>query len=124
MKTIIHSCALVKDGVLRKFECKDDLHSFYSVLGCSSIEIPTRYIGGKPYALMCDEEAWLKDPLPLLSASCLDAREVLLGSILIFNVADKEGNLRGLNDDDYERLGKSFSHGLLSYSVDPKTKTS
>ena len=84
---------------------EDKLNVWYTLLNCDCIDIITRKIGDKYYDIVCDDEALLKsEPLP--RAVCRNAREVLFGNIFICGLADDEGNLTSLGDDDVEKLAR------------------
>ena len=85
------------------------LETFYKLLNCRMIEMPTRRIGNKYYDIICDEEGLFGNKTP--TAVTFDGEpdigceigEYLVGSILIVN-HDDEGNTVGLTDEDIDNI--------------------
>lgn len=99
MKTLLLN---VYKNQVEEIEIEDDLDAFYQALGCDMIEIPTRYIAGKPYSIMCDEEGLMREDVRISAIS--DFGEIrLVGNLMFFN-DDGEGHLLGLSDADIKHI--------------------
>ena len=95
---------------IRVVDIEDRLDVFYEMIGCSTIEIPRRFIGKKLYSIICDEEAtFVKDPVP----SMIDHKGniLILGSLIVCGKPDEEGNLTSLTDEDIERIRWNVAWG-------------
>lgn len=110
----------------RVIDRESELHEFYYLLDCDYIDIVTRSIGGKEYDIVIDDEGLYKEQ-PLASGLCRNADETLVGSILVCGVANNEGEMTSLTDEDvrnikaniyahdYIKDGESFTGKLLLY---------
>ena len=88
---------------------EDDLHSFYKLLHCNTIDIISRTIYGIPVSIVCDDNGKLvANPVPSLFEYYTPADsspvEVLCGRILICGPADDEGNLTDLPISAYRHI--------------------
>lgn len=88
---------------------EDDLHSFYRLLQCDTIDIINRTIYGIPVCIVCDDYGLFVDsPCPslfeYLTPDDSDPVEVLCGRILICGPADDEGNLTDLPISAYRHI--------------------
>lgn len=77
----------------------DELETYYKLLGCSTIEIVPRKIGKYIVNIVCDEEGLLKSN-PLTSAIDSMGNGMLVGSLFITGLADEEGDLTGLTEEE------------------------
>lgn len=92
------------DAKERKVEIvsiNDELNEYYKLLDCEYIEIPVRNIGGKPYAIVCDEEGLLLKKY--MSAVHENSMEILVGNLFICNNGN-DGYLHSLNKGDIELI--------------------
>ena len=89
-------------GYAHVCEIPDSLEGYYELLGCETIDIVSRKIGGKYYDIVCDDEGLFKDDF---SVSMVDAdgNGLLVGKLLICN-HDGDGNEVGLSDDDIDNI--------------------
>ena len=85
---------------------QDTLGSYYSVLGCDTIDIVRRRIGKHRYTIVCDDNGLLSDD-PLISAIDLFGRVMLVGAILIVN--DDGPHLASLTADDISYIRRNIS---------------
>lgn len=85
-----------------------DLEAWYDLLGCQWIEMPRRWIGGKQFIIICDEEGTFRSDCRV---SARNGNEVMLvGNLLV--VADdenEEGEVRGLTDAEVRYVMKHVS---------------
>lgn len=85
----------------------NELKELYRLIGCSTIDIVERNIGGKYYPIVVDDEFLLKDPMDNdISAIGVDGsniEEVLYGNIIIMNDGE-EGEMGGLTSTDIARI--------------------
>lgn len=87
-----------------------ELQSFYDILGCRLVEMPTRWIGkrnGRPYVIICDEEGMFADA-PKVSAIDNMGQVMLVGNLFIVK-AGLEGELDSLDEDDIKYLERFIS---------------
>lgn len=85
---------------------QDTLESYYSVLGCDTIDIVRRRIGKRRYTIVCDDNGLLSDD-PLISAIDPFGRVMLVGALLIVN--DDGPNLASLTAGDIAYIRRSIS---------------
>ena len=84
----------------------DELETYYKLLDCKWIEIAPRKIGNTLVNIICDEEGLLKQD-PLMSAVDSIGNGMLAGSLFITGLADDEGDLTSLTEEDQKQvLGK------------------
>lgn len=81
------------------------LKEYYDLIGCSYIDIVSRKIGRKWYDIICDDEGTFKSD-PLISAIDDFGRVMLVGSLIICGMADDEGELTDLSDNDIRYIKK------------------
>lgn len=84
----------------RKVEIEDSLETYYRMLHCDCIDIVTRAVGPEkiPYDIVRDDEGMFHKP----RISAIDRKGVaqLVGSLMITGLADENGDLTSLSDDD------------------------
>ena len=103
------------DTVNKKVEIcdvEDRLEAFYEKLNCNYIEITSRYIDGKLYNVMCDEEGEFVGA-PVVSGFSERDGIMFVGNLMFFN-DDGEGNLLGLNGEDIWHIMRSI-HKHVGY---------
>ena len=61
---------------------KDELKTYYDLIGTDSIEVVARYINGEVTEIICDEEGKLKEH-QYISGISNDFRETLAGNLII-----------------------------------------
>ena len=83
----------------------ETLEDYYSMIGCSCIDIVTRKIGKKYFDIIVDDNGLLKND-PIISAIDDLGRVMLVGSLIICGLADDEGELTDLSDKDIEYIKK------------------
>lgn len=115
--------SIVRRGVLLTKEgaflvhYTDNLDTLYTMLDCDVMDIVTRNVKGKPFNLLVDDEGALKDANHIQGVSS-DAKEVLLGNILIAGLADDDGNLTDVSAADLGRIAPSIWDGrILIYDL-------
>ena len=91
---------LFKDGRLQVLEELDQegLDEIYRLIECNAIDIVERWIGGKPYRIICDDEGmYAVNP----KISFYAPRECyLVGNLIITGHEDNEGYLTSLSVAD------------------------
>lgn len=102
-------------------EVEPTLETYYEMLDCDMIEMPSRKIGDKYYDVICDEEGLLK-PDPILSGFNSERCEpMIVGKLLICNVADDEGREVGLTEEDVRNI---LDHvAVLEYHITGSDET-
>lgn len=91
----------------------DDLDTYYQMLNCDCIEIVKRRIGKKDFQIICDESGTLKENF-IVSAITWDGGAALVGNLFVTGLADDEGELTDLTDEDVKFIG---SHVTLFTNV-------
>ncbi|MBQ5634063.1 MAG: DUF3846 domain-containing protein [Clostridia bacterium] len=82
---------------------QDDIHTYYRELHCDLIDITVIQIAGKRYQVICDDEGLLREnPLPTIYRP----DGTLVGACFITGLADCEGNLTSLTDDDVANIAR------------------
>lgn len=82
-----------------------DLHSFYDIIGCRLIDMPTRRIGvrnGRCYTIICDDEGLFAE-VPKISAIDSMGQTQLIGNLFIVK-PDGMGDITSLDEDDIKYL--------------------
>lgn len=72
----------VENGIARKATLSKTLDGYYKALNCSMIDIVSRWIGGKRFDIICDDEALFKDS-PRTSAIGMDYVPMLYGNLFV-----------------------------------------
>ncbi len=99
--------ALWLDVECRKVEEVEvnELEDYYKLIDCRCVDIVVRKIGGKPYDIICDDEGLFKENNPI-SAVDENWNPMLVGNLIICGLADSEGELSSLTDDDMKHIRK------------------
>lgn len=97
------------DEELSVREIKDDLQTFYDIIGCHCIDIPIRKIGGEYYDIICDDEGLLKD-YPQVAMVDKSLQPMIVGTIIIAKSDEESGEMMSLTDEDIARIKNATSH--------------
>ena len=83
----------------RKIRVDHDLEAWYKLLDCQWVEMPLRWIGDKPFIIICDEEGTFRSDCKV---SARNGDEVMLvGNLLVVAEGDtEEGDIRGLTEQE------------------------
>ena len=82
----------------------EGLQDYYRLIGCDTIDIVTRKIGGMWFDIVCDDEGLFKEPQKISAINDM-GEPMLVGNLLFFN-HDGEGNLLPLSDLDCNHIRK------------------
>ena len=91
----------------------DTLDNLYKLLECSTIDIQVRYIDGKPYDLIFDDEYMIngksQEPKNCVALGTRkdEILEAIFGNLLICGIANDKGEETSLNDYDIKAIYKS-----------------
>lgn len=94
----------------------NSLAELYEALKCDTIDIQERYINGKIYDFIIDDEYLIngkaQEPRNAVAIGTHEGKiqEVIYGSLFICRQADKNGAERSLNDED---IGDIIEHGRM-----------
>lgn len=93
----------------------DDLSDFYEHIGCSTIDIVVRRIGGVLFNIILDDEALLKDNPGMPTSWWQDGndKEGLFGTLLLCH-DDGEGNLTDVEPYDIFKVHEAFRYVKLT----------
>lgn len=99
--------ALLLDTVNKEIKVvnPNGLDDYYELIKCNWVEIVSRRIGRKTYEIICDEEGTFVND-PLISAIDDLGRTMFVGSLIICGLADSEGELTDLTDNDIRYIKK------------------
>lgn len=93
---------------------EDDIHTYYEIIGCRSIDIVGRYFNNKHFDIVLDDEGLLKaNETGELPASWWQHEgytpdhEGLFG-VLVLTHSDNEGNLTSVNPEDLLDIQKVY----------------
>lgn len=106
MKTIKAYYVDTKNNTASAVDITPDLHTYYEMLDCHTIDIVNRGFGRsgkKRFDIICDDEGLFVDD-PILSAVDGNGRAMLVGSLLVVGEADEEGEETSLTDEDVRLL--------------------
>lgn len=88
---------------LKKMTVKDELDTWYELIECRCIDIVSTTVDGIKVDIVCDDEACLIDkPVPHAVNSA--HRPVLFGKLFVCGLADCEGNLTSLTNEQCEQV--------------------
>lgn len=90
-------------GDVRKVRIHRDLEEYYRLLKCTTVDMPTRWIGGKPFIVICDDEGLFRADRRV---SALDGREVMFVGNLLIVAFDGAEDIRGLTDEEAAHVMK------------------
>lgn len=93
----------VNERVFGRKQIEDQLIVFYELIGCRAVDIVTRSIGGKYYDIVCDDEGLFAES-PVVSAVDDDGSVMFVGNLIICGMANDEGELTSLDDDDFYHI--------------------
>lgn len=93
---------------------QDDLKVFYEIIDCCTIDITPRKIGGKPFLVICDDEGLFVSNNPISMADPTDRNNVIVGSVIITGVADRDGDLTSLTDEDVELIKQNVHTVIMT----------
>lgn len=101
--------ALLLDVMEGKVETvdADGVEEFYKLLHCTTIDIVQRIIGDRWYDIVCDDNGTLVED-PRISAVDSKGQIMLVGNLLICGLADADGVLTSLSEEDIEYIQESI----------------
>ena len=102
----------VEEEKVEVVEIEDELQSFYNLLKVDLITIPTFSIGGKDYAIVCDDEGLLKENKISAFHSVYGEPSGLVGNLFIVNNGEC-GELESLTDEDVNRIKRRLIDGWI-----------
>lgn len=103
---------LIKGMGAREVEA-NGLEDYYRLMEVEIIDIVTRKINGKYYDIICDDEGLLKDkPIPTVFDT--NREPMIVGNIIIAGLADEDGNMTDLTDEDIVAINASL--GIVRFN--------
>lgn len=101
--------ALLLDVMEGKVETvdADGVEEFYKLLHCTTIDIVQRIIGDRWYDIVCDDNGTFVEN-PRISAVDSKGQIMLVGNLLICGLADADGVLTSLSEEDIEHIKESI----------------
>lgn len=101
--------ALLLDVMEGKVETvdADGVEEFYKLLHCTTIDIVQRIIGDRWYDIVCDDNGTFVED-PRISAVDSKGQMMLVGNLLICGLADADGVLTSLSEEDIEHIKESI----------------
>lgn len=101
--------ALLLDVMEGKVETvdADGVEEFYKLLHCTTIDIVQRIIGDRWYDIVCDDNGTFVED-PRISAVDSKGQIMLVGNLLICGLADADGVLTSLSEEDIEHIKESI----------------
>lgn len=101
--------ALLLDVMEGKVETvdADGVEEFYKLLHCTTIDIVQRIIGDRWYDIVCDDNGTFVED-PRISAVDSNGQIMLVGNLLICGLADADGVLTSLSEEDIEHIKESI----------------
>lgn len=83
------------------------LRAYYELLDCDTIDVARRFIGGRPYEIVIDDEGALKQD-HVVSAINSEGEPMLVGKLFVCKL-DGEEELGSLDDDEIEAVLKHIT---------------
>lgn len=101
--------ALLLDVMEGKVETvdADGVEEFYKLLHCTTIDIVQRIIGDRWYDIVYDDNGTFVED-PRISAVDSKGQIMLVGNLLICGLADADGVLTSLSEEDIEHIKESI----------------
>ena len=93
----------VSTGTAAIKDVEHSLAAWYRLLDCDLVEMVDRRIGRKRFTVICDEEGTFKEDCWISAIDNL-GRGMFVGSLLIVNGPDEEGNTQGLTQEEAEYI--------------------
>ncbi len=107
---------LIKDGLAKVVEFKDDIDNIDKLVECSCFDIIDRYAGIEKCVFIVDDEGLLKNKR--LSLVEKHGKEKLFGNILIVKRDNNDPSLfRGLNNGEISNIMQHFQKCGAVYSL-------
>lgn len=91
----------------------EDLHAVKTLIGCRTIDIVHRQIGGKNFCVVCDDEALLKEKTPPLAIYSRDLYKRIYGNVII--ACQDRDELASVSNIDKVRIDVSL--GTLTTDI-------
>lgn len=83
----------------------DSLGVIHDIIECDCVDMPTRYVGGRPYVFICDDSGLLRERDVTAVGPCIGGQfPIRLVGTLIVCRTDSFGNLVDLSDADIRIL--------------------
>lgn len=101
--------AITKTAMVKDVD--DELDAYYELLGCHTIDIVSRKIGGKYFDIICDDEGLFSEDI-VVTMIDKQMNPMLVGNLFICS-HDGEGNTIGISEEDISTIVRSFRYGLL-----------
>ena len=108
--------AHVKNNIFAERIVKDDFKVYYQIIGCHSIDITLRRIGGKAFLVICDDEGLFDKNNQVSMADPTDKDNIIVGNVIITGLADRDGDLTSLTDEDIDLIERNICTALLTTS--------
>lgn len=103
-------------------EITDELATYYTLIDCDTIDMVVKKIGDRYYNVVCDDVA-LYDPDFIITMIDPDYKDdIIAGTIVITGLADADGNLTDLTDDDAKNISNHIHLCIQERSVEGITK--
>ena len=78
---------------------KDELETYYKLIGCTAIDVITRRINGKNYHIICDDEILLNNKYPKIGLWAPAGYNVY-GNIIVAGFVNAIGDFTSLSEED------------------------
>lgn len=93
---------LIGENGAGRIEIENTLEAKYAALDCDLIDIQERYINGRLFDLIFDDESTLRNGLKI-AAECSDyPQERITGRIMVCRSGNKDGEEHGLKKEDFK----------------------
>ena len=90
----------------------DDLDTLYQLIGCDTIDIVLRKIGGKPYQIILDDEGLFANKPVLTMADPENKDDIIVGTVVIAGKADENGDLTSVTEEDVQHIENYIYYGV------------
>lgn len=106
----------VKNDIFEERIVKDDLKVYYQIIGCHNIDITPRRIGEKAFLVICDDEGLFDENNQVSMADPTDRDNIIVGNVIITGLADRDGDLTSLTDEDIDLIERNICTAFLTTS--------
>lgn len=84
-----------------KVYIRRDIDEYHRLLQCTVLDMPFRWIGGKPFVIICDDEGTFREDCRV---SARNGNEIMLVGNLFVVAFDGNEDIRGLTPDEADHV--------------------
>lgn len=103
MKSAIKMLKISEGGAHECVMVHDDLHELKQHIDCDFVDMPTRYVEGKPFVFICDDCGLLRGRAATCAGPAINGYPVRIAGTVLITKSDAHGeNFLDLTDADVD----------------------